>query len=195
MVSGREQSAYRLANLVKKVRRRMSNAIRVQLDPISVSLPVFQIMKRVVSGGDLSQLELAVELELEPAAVCRLVTDLEEQRHVTRRRDPDDKRRVLMTATATGIALLARAQPRVLAGVDALFSRLTVGEQSELCRLLEKLARDDERPHARSVEADASTRPARERRARTPAVRVRGSKPVARVRGSKAPAHPRASKA
>jgi DNA-binding MarR family transcriptional regulator len=184
LVSGREQSAYRLANLVKKVRRRMSNAIRVELDPISVSLPVFQIMKRVVSGGDLSQLELAVELELEPAAVCRLVTDLEEQRLVTRRRDPDDKRRVLMTATATGIALLALAQPRVIAGVDALFSRLTHGEQAELCRLLEKLARDDHGQHkkndgksrARSDAAAPVTRPARRaqpaRRRRTAAARA-----------------------
>ena len=188
-MSGREQSAYRLANLVKKVRRRMSTAIRVELDPIDVSMPVFQIMKRVVSGGDLSQLELALELELEPAAVCRLVTDLEEQRLVTRRRDPDDKRRVLMTATAAGVALLTRAQPRVLAGVDALFSRLTRGEQAELCRLLEKLAHDDERPRARSDEADAGAAPARKRRARTPAARKRASQtPAARKRASQTPA-------
>jgi MarR family transcriptional regulator, organic hydroperoxide resistance regulator len=142
-VAPREQSAYRLASLVKKVRRRMSNAIRDELEPLDVSLPVVQIIMRLVSGGCLSQLELALELELEPAALSRLLAELEAERFVTRRRDPDDKRRVLMTATASGSALLARAQPRVLAGVNATFSRLSRAEHGELCRLLEKVAGDE----------------------------------------------------
>ena len=122
----------------------MSNAIRAELEPIGVSLPVIQIIKRVTADGGLSQLELAQELELEPGALSRLLTYLEAQRLVTRRRDPGDKRRVLMAPTASGAALVARAQPHVSAGVDATFSRLTRAEQSELRRLLEKLACGDE---------------------------------------------------
>ena len=131
----------------------MSNAIRDELEPIGASLPVVQIIKCVAAGGELSQLELAQEIELEPAALSRLVADLEGQRLVTRRRDPGDKRRVLMEATAAGSALLARAQPRVLAGVDAMFSRLTGAERGELCRLLEKLADGDECPPKRGTDA------------------------------------------
>jgi DNA-binding MarR family transcriptional regulator len=118
----------------------MSNAIRAELEPIGVSLPVIQIIKRVAADGGLSQLELAQELELEPGALSRLLTYLEAQRLVTRRRDPGDKRRVLMAPTASGTALVARAQPHVSAGVDATFSRLTRAEQGALKRLLEKLA-------------------------------------------------------
>ena len=138
-MSDRGQSAYHLAKLIKKVRRRMSNAIRAELEPIGVSLPVVQVIKHVAGDCGLSQLELAQELELEPAALSRLLADLEAQHLVIRRRDPADKRRVLMTTTAAGAALHARAQPRVLAGVNGLFSRLTRGEQTDLCRLLEKL--------------------------------------------------------
>jgi DNA-binding MarR family transcriptional regulator len=130
--------------LIKKARRQMSNAIRSELEPIGVSLPVVQILKRLVPGGDLSQLELAQELELEPGALSRLLADLEVQRLVTRRRDPDDKRRVLMTRTPAATTLLDRAQPRVVAGLDSIFSRITASERGELCRLLEKLGRDDE---------------------------------------------------
>jgi hypothetical protein len=50
---------------------------------------------------------------------------------------------VLMTATASGSALIARAQPRVLAGVNATFSRLSRAEHGELCRLLEKVGGDE----------------------------------------------------
>jgi DNA-binding MarR family transcriptional regulator len=149
-VSERERSAYRLAKLIKKARRQITNAIRAELEPIGASMPVVQIMKLAISGGDLSQLEVSQEIELEPGALCRLLGDLEEQKLVTRRRDPDDKRRVLVAATASGSSLLARAQPRVLAGVDAMFSRLTRPEQGELCRLLEKLTRAEAAPKRRA---------------------------------------------
>jgi DNA-binding MarR family transcriptional regulator len=122
----------------------MSNAIRDELEPTGVSLPVVQIIKHIAGDCALSQLELAQELELEPAAMSRLLADLETQGLVTRRRDPADKRRVLMAPTAAGSALHARAQPRVLAGVNRLFSRLTRSEQGDLCRLLEKLAVDED---------------------------------------------------
>jgi DNA-binding MarR family transcriptional regulator len=148
------QSAHRLAKLIKKARRQMSNAIRGELEPIGVSLPVVQIIMRIGTGGDLSQLELAQELELEPAALSRLLADLEKQRLVTRRRDPEDKRRVLMAATPAGAALLTRAQPRVMAGLHALFARLSGREHDELCRLLEKVVREEDGPPARRTEAE-----------------------------------------
>jgi DNA-binding MarR family transcriptional regulator len=142
-------SSHRLAKLIKKARRQMSNAIRGELVPIGVSLPVVQVIMRLGAGGDLSQLELAQELELEPAALSRLLADLEKQHLVTRRRDPGDKRRVLMTATPAGAALLTRAQPRVMAGLDTLFARLSGREHHELCRLLEKIVCEEDRPPAR----------------------------------------------
>ena len=142
----REETAYRLGKLIKKSRRQMSNAIRSELEPLGISLPVVQILKRIASCGDLSQLELAQELELEPGALSRLLTGLEAQRLVTRRRDPSDKRRVLMAKTAAATALLDRAQPRVLAGLERMFARLAPSERDDLCRLLEKLGCDDEMP-------------------------------------------------
>lgn len=146
----RELSAYRLAKLIKKAGRQLANAIRAELEPIGVSMPVVQLMKLAISGGDLSQIEVAEEIDLEPGALCRLLGDLEEQKLVTRRRDPDDKRRVLVAATASGSSLLSRARPRVLAGVDAMFSRLTRAEQGALCRLLEKLTRAEAEPKRRA---------------------------------------------
>ena len=168
-MSEREQSAYRLAKLIKKVRRQMSAAIRAELEPIGVSLPVVQVIKSVAASGGLNQLELAQEIELEPAALSRLLADLEAQRLVTRRRDPGDKRRVLLAATPAGLALLARAQPRVLAGVDGLFSRLTRAEHGELCRLLERLAsdRDDVVKPAATDDARATIAPLSTRSRRT----------------------------
>ena len=117
----------------------MTNALRERLAPLGASLPVIQIIKRVVDEGALNQLDLARKIELEPSALCRIVIELESKGLVRRERDPDDKRRVLVTATPSGAALLARAQPHMLAGLEPIASRLTRSEHAQLCRLLEKL--------------------------------------------------------
>jgi DNA-binding MarR family transcriptional regulator len=138
-VPAREDHASRLARLVKKARRQMTAAMRAALEPLGAPLPAVQILKRAAAGRDLSQLELAQELDLEPAALSRLLADLEARRLVTRRRDPRDRRRMLMAPTAAGVALLARAQPPAVAAVRGLVARLDRSEQADLCRLLEKL--------------------------------------------------------
>ena len=127
----------------------MTNALRERLEPIGTSLPVIQIIKRVVEEGALSQLDLARKIELEPSALCRIVIELESRGLVTRSRDPADNRRVLVTATLAGEALLGRAQPHMRAGLETMASRLTRSERNELCGLLEKLVEGDDRPAPR----------------------------------------------
>ena len=158
LVSDREPIAYRLAKVIKRARRQMSNAVREQVEPIGTTLHAVQIIKLAVAQGQLSQLELARQVEQEPAALCRLVADLESKRLVVRRRDPEDNRRVLVAATPAGEALLARAQPRVRSGLEGMIRRLTRDEQVALCELLEKLAPDDEAPQARTGERGTSWR-------------------------------------
>jgi len=143
-VTAREQAAYHLATLLKKARRQMSLAIKTQLEPTGTCLAAIQVLKRASDGDNLSQLELAQEIELEPAALSRLLADLEADALVIRRRDPHDKRRVLIEATAAGGEFLARTRPLVSVGVKKLASRLTRDEQRDLCRLLEKLSLDEE---------------------------------------------------
>jgi DNA-binding MarR family transcriptional regulator len=143
-VSEREQSAYVLAKLLKRARRQIGNAIRECLEPLGTSLHTVQIIRRVTEHGEVNQLELARQIELEPGALCRRVAELDAEGLVVRRRDPDDQRRVLVAATPSGAALLARAHPKVVAAIEAMVSRLTQKEQAALRLLLEKLAPEDE---------------------------------------------------
>jgi DNA-binding MarR family transcriptional regulator len=132
-----------LALLIKRARRQLTNAMREHLEPLGTSLHTIQVLKRTTGEEAFNQLELARQTELEPAALCRLLTDLEDQQLIARRRDPQDNRRVLVTATPAGENLIARAQPAVMAGIESVVSRLTRQEQAELSRLLEKLAPAD----------------------------------------------------
>ena len=143
-MSARAKSAYVLARLLKRARRQVANAIREHLEPAGTSLDTIHVLKHTIGDRPLNQLELARLTELEPAALCRLLIDLEEQRLIARRRDPEDNRRVLVTATAAGHALVERTQPAVLSGIESVISRLSRQEQTELERLLEKLAPADD---------------------------------------------------
>jgi DNA-binding MarR family transcriptional regulator len=143
-VSEREQSGYALAKLIKRARRQIWNAIRDCLEPLGTSLHAVQIIRLVTEHGELNQLELARQIELEPAALCRRVAELDAEGLVVRRRDPNDHRCVLVSATPTGTALLGRADPKVVRGIEAVVSRLTQKEQTALRLLLEKLAPEDE---------------------------------------------------
>jgi MarR family transcriptional regulator, lower aerobic nicotinate degradation pathway regulator len=145
---------YRLARLIKRVRRQMVSAVRARLEPVGTSLQAVQILTHVAAAEDLNQLELARQIEQEPAALCRLIVDLESHGLVVRCRDPADNRRVLVTATPAGSTLLSNAKPRVLAGIEATISRLTRQEQNQLCALLEKLAPDDEAQEGGSSERE-----------------------------------------
>jgi DNA-binding MarR family transcriptional regulator len=135
-----------LAKLIKRARRQMTNALRERLEPMGTSLTVIQVMKRVVEEGALNQLDLARKLEVEPSALCRLVIEMESQRLVLRARDPEDNRRVLVSAAPAGEALLGRAQHHMRAALERTASRLTPSERIELGRLLEKLVEGDEPP-------------------------------------------------
>ena len=178
MVPTREQFAYHLATLLKKARRQMTLAIKAELEPTGACLAAIHLLKRATAGDSLSQLELSQEIELEPAALSRLLAELEEDALVVRRRDPHDKRRVLMEATPAGLALLERTRPLVLAGVKTMTSRLDQDEQRELCRLLEKLSGTEPskhdsaatapRPGKTSADRGTETREGRPRPSRAP---------------------------
>ena len=143
-MSARANSAHELARLIKRARRQLTNAVREHLEPAGTSLCTIQVLKHTTGDKPPNQLELARLTELEPAALSRLLIDLEEQGLIARRRDPDDHRRVLVTATPAGQALADRTQPAVLAGIESFVSRLSRQEQTELARLLEKLAPVDD---------------------------------------------------
>jgi DNA-binding MarR family transcriptional regulator len=194
-VPDREPIAYRLARAIKRARRQMTNAIREQLDPTEMSLHAVQVIKQVVTRGQLNQLELARDTEQEPAGLCRLVADLEAKHMVARRRDPDDNRCVLVAATPEGEAQLARAQPRVLAGIESMTSRLTRAEQATLCDLLEKLAPDDEAAAggvpdlrgaaSRSPRSGSGSREGERPRLPSPTRRARGGRPPTSLSATK----------
>jgi DNA-binding MarR family transcriptional regulator len=101
----------------------------------------FQILGLLHDHGGLAQRELVDEIGVAPSILVTLLNPLEADGLVARERDPDDRRRHLVTLTAAGEKQLASAARAQKETEDALFASLD-GDQREHLRALLITLRD-----------------------------------------------------
>lgn len=73
--------------------------------------PQLVCLRELKKGGSTSPSELAARVSLSPATVTGILDRLETRRLVRRRRNPKDKRRVIVSLTRDGRALVGEAPP------------------------------------------------------------------------------------
>jgi DNA-binding MarR family transcriptional regulator len=92
----------------------------------------FQILGLLHDHGGLAQRELIQEMGVAPSILVTLLNPLEAEGLVTRQRDPDDRRRHLVTLTAAGERHLVSASRAQKEAEDALFASLADGQREQL---------------------------------------------------------------
>lgn len=97
-----------------------------------------------------------------PASMTSLFDTLERRGLVTRRHDPDDRRRVLVGITEAGRVLVDQFVPEAIALSGAVMEDLSAAERRQLVRLLGKV---QAAPAGRDGDAIVSAVPPRRRRA------------------------------
>src|SRR3954462_9293497 len=96
----------------------------------------FQILGLLHDHGGMAQSELIQEMEIDPSILVTLLNPLESDGYVGRQRDPDDRRRHLVTLTAAGKRHLASASRAQKETEDALFASLSSNQRDELAASL-----------------------------------------------------------
>lgn len=109
---------------------------RPLLQPLSLTHPQYLAMLALWEHERLSVKELGELLQLDPGTMSPLLKRLEAVGYVTRRRDSQDERVLMVTLTPAGRALRAEAEKIPLAIVERLGMGL-----DELQRLHESLTR------------------------------------------------------
>jgi DNA-binding MarR family transcriptional regulator len=89
--------------------------------------------------GPHAQRELAVRLAVDPSDMAKILDELAAGGHVDRVRDPADRRRVTVTLTGDGHALLAELDAEAAAVQDEVLAPLTSDEREQLNVLLSKV--------------------------------------------------------
>ncbi len=99
----------------------------------------FAVLATLEEYGALSQADLGRRLGLDRNEVSGIVTRLHRDHHLDRQVDPDNRRRNLLTLTATGKRHLEQIQRHANAAQDELLAGLTAAERRQLNELLAKL--------------------------------------------------------
>ncbi|MDI5983892.1 MarR family transcriptional regulator [Halomonas sp. M4R5S39] len=99
--------------------------------------------------GAIDQITLGGHTALDRNTVAVVVRKLEERGLVTRHRNPEDRRSMLVTLMEAGRQLRRAAEPSVAEVQEEILAPLEADERETLCRLLQTLA--DENNHLSRV--------------------------------------------
>jgi len=106
----------------------------------------FGVLEALHHLGPLCAAELAEKILRTRGNLTLVLTNLERERLVARRRREDDRRYWIVALTPRGRRLVAGIFPRHARLVERAFSPLAAAEQDELRRLCRKLGTGEERP-------------------------------------------------
>jgi DNA-binding MarR family transcriptional regulator len=128
-----------LGMLIGRTRRIVwTNAAR-RLESSGETVLAWQLLSHLVREGISTQTALAAGVAQHPAGVSRLLDDLERRGYVLRRRDPRDRRRVYVEASARGKRRFQEGLPELAAAVDQALEPLSESERRLLRDLLRKV--------------------------------------------------------
>jgi DNA-binding MarR family transcriptional regulator len=99
----------------------------------------FTVLTSLSEQGQASQASLARRLWIDPSDLHAIAGELERDGLIARVRDPEDRRRNVVTITAKGRSTLKRLDALIDEAQLSLLSPLTARERRELVRLLERL--------------------------------------------------------
>lgn len=127
----------RVASLVARFRRLVSSAATARLEREGRSIHEHRVLAELTNNGPRRQGDLAEATAQHPAAISRLIDELEENALVRRRRDTADRRQVIVELTRGGRARFRTERPLVRAAIDEVLAPLAPRDQRRLVALLE----------------------------------------------------------
>jgi DNA-binding MarR family transcriptional regulator len=123
-----EAEAYRIGDLLHSAAIHLLRKVRAQDRSAGIGPAQLSALSVLVFGGPRSLKELAEAEQVRPPTMSRIVVGLERTRLV-RRKTTDDKRRMLLEATARGVKILQEGRRR---RVEMLVRALQELSQDEL---------------------------------------------------------------
>jgi DNA-binding MarR family transcriptional regulator len=142
----RDHDASRVTIDVLKASSRLSQALERALADVDLTLPQFNVLMELAasSDGSFSQRDVIDRLISTPSNLSWLTTRMRDLGLLTKDRDDDDARVVVLRITEAGWAALQEAMPRVFATERQLWGEHARGELRALADLLEPLLRPGE---------------------------------------------------
>lgn len=141
-----QQPSLRLATFLPFRLSVLSNAVSQRIAELydrefGLSIWQWRVMAVTADTPGITATEIGQRTQMDKVAVSRAVAGLMEVGYLERRPSPEDARRSLLFVTRAGRDIYELIVPLALAEEERLVATLTAKEQTELARLMEKLAR------------------------------------------------------
>ena len=120
--------------------------LRVEDEALGISAPRLSALSVLVFAGPRRVGELAEAEQVEPPTMTRLVDGMERDGYVAREADPEDRRAVIVRATAKGVRALKKGRSQRVDALAAGLRALTSDELAVLAHgvdVLERVVRRD----------------------------------------------------
>lgn len=145
--ASRDRDVSRAAVAILKADSRVSQALERGLAEAELTLPQFNVLMELAAtpGGALPLYELNARLVATPPNTSWIATRMEKAGLVTKRRDADDARVVVLALTEAGWAALERALPLVVEAERRLLADFDREDLRMLAALLDRLTTGTER--------------------------------------------------
>lgn len=99
----------------------------------------FLLLGVVAEGSAKSQQDVSRALHVDPTIVVGLIDELEAQKLLVRQKNPDDRRRYVLSLTAKGTKVLKSGMARMQAAEDTFLEDLSPADRSALQALLSRV--------------------------------------------------------
>jgi DNA-binding MarR family transcriptional regulator len=136
-----DAEAYRIGDLLHSAAIHLLRKVRAQDRGAGIGPAQLSALSVLVFGGPRSLKELAEAEQVRPPTMSRIVVGLE-RTGLVRRKTTDDKRRMLLEATARGVKILQAGRRRrveMLVGVLREFSRDELHQAADAAEFMRKL--------------------------------------------------------
>jgi MarR family transcriptional repressor of emrRAB len=129
-----------LVRLVKHIHKRVNDDANAMLRPYGINHPEYNLLMMLygTEGYTLHPTELADATGEKSANITRLTNELCDKGLITRDASDEDRRKVTLTLTAKGVAMIESFLPDVCALLERQMGDLQPREMAQLERLLKK---------------------------------------------------------
>jgi DNA-binding MarR family transcriptional regulator len=132
--------------LLAQLGRAMTRQYRCALSPIGLKPRETHTLLRLRDDGAMSQQALGAALDIDASNLVALLNDLEANGLISRRRDPEDRRRHVVEVSKRGTKLLDEVERAAAEVDDQFFAALDEDERVALQGLLARVARSADVP-------------------------------------------------
>lgn len=127
--------------LIRELLKVQISTMRNTQKALDIDAPGLEVMMHLAANGECNPSDLAKHLDASTAATSLIIQRLEDMGHVTRKPDPSDGRKVIVSPNKASLQTAYKSGDSVVKGTIEVLESLSATELKTVKKFLEKLVK------------------------------------------------------